>query len=235
MRYVTASEMRKIDRAAAEEYGIPPILLMENAGRSVAEEASRLLKQKKGAKISIVCGKGNNGGDGLCAARHLDNIGFEVRVWLIGNTFNLSHDAAANYKIITKMGIPIAFVESKESTGALCREIKRSDLLIDAIFGTGLSRNVEEPYRSVINAINESKKPVLAVDIPSGLNADSGKVLGTCVKANVTVTLGLPKRAFRDKKTHAWTGEIVVADISIPRILTQQYFNGRGGKKKRNA
>ena len=170
MRSISVKEAQAFDRYAQEKLGIPSIILMENAGRSVAEEAIKMVRTR--TKIVVVCGVGNNGGDGLVAARHLVNAGKKVEVYIIGKTSKLKADPKINFNILKKMGIRV----KKASEGI--RGGRREGIIIDALFGIGLKSEVREPYASVINLMNKSKKPILSVDVPSGLDADSGKVLG---------------------------------------------------------
>ena len=177
MRHVTREEMQEIDRRAIENHGIPAETLMENAGKAVADEAAALT----GGKICIVCGKGNNGGDGRVAARLLRDKGFEVSI------------------------VPDD-------------DVIEGDLVIDALFGTGLSREVEGRAREWIEAMNRHGN-VLAIDVPSGLDANTGRPLGVAVRARVTVTMGLPKVGFLQPGADAYTGRVVVADIGFPAGL----------------
>ncbi len=185
---VTAQEMRELDRHAIETLGVPAGTLMENAGRAVAEELLRELPN--GAKVSIVCGRGNNGGDGLVAARHLHRLGVDVLVVLLGDVANLSADAADNLDRACGVGVPLADHGWQPPSRGV---------VVDAIFGTGLSRIVEDLEAEWIRRINACRTDargrvrVVSVDLPSGLCADSGAVLGFCVEADVTVALALPK------------------------------------------
>lgn len=234
--------MRRLDERAIVEFKIPSLLLMENAGRSVAEEVL-----KTGAKkIAVICGKGNNGGDGFVAARHLYNHGREVEVTFIGEREKLKGDPLVNFEILEKMHVPIHIYNVKarfplaplvaakslprpsdharsgEVTSPLQILSSDCDLIVDAIFGTGLSKNVEEPYRTVIEEINRisaKEKTVVSVDIPSGLNADTGEVMGIAVRASITVTLACEKSGLRKGDGPKYTGRVVVGYISMPRNL----------------
>ena len=210
MKYVTADEMKKIDREAQEIRGIPSVVLMENAGRVALEVALDMLAKEKIKKVICICGKGNNGGDGFVVARHLINNGIESEVFLLGNPEDLKGDAKTNYDILKKMKVIIREIATKDD---IEEALKKASLLIDAMLGTGLSGEVKEPYKSVIKYINESGKPVLALDIPSGLDATEGKVLGTCVKATKTVTFAFPKTGFIKNDGPNHTGEVIIRDI----------------------
>ena len=209
MRPISVAQAQKFDRLAREKYGIPSLILMENAGRGVAEETLKMLRGRK--KVAIVCGAGNNGGDGLVAARHLLNAGITVKVYLIGNTLKLKPDPETNLNILIRMKQKIAKVKSVKDL----KGIMRADLIIDAIFGIGLSSAVREPYAGVIEFLNQSRIPILSVDVPSGLNADTGKVLGVAVKAKRTVTFVASKRGFSKADGPKYCGKIVVRDIGI--------------------
>lgn len=213
MRALGCAEMRALEKRTIEEAGIPAIALMENAGRAVADEAARMAPA---GTIAIVCGRGNNGGDGFAAARHLDNRGHSVRVVAI-DPAKLEGDALANYRALRFTGVDV------RSVGAawldeLRAAISGSTLVVDAIFGTGLSGPLREPWPAVIDALNASGAPILAVDIPSGLDADTGVPLGAAVRAARTVTLHAPKPGFANAP--AFTGAVVVADIGIPSRLS---------------
>lgn len=201
-RPLSVRQAQSFDKFAQEKLGVPSIILMENAGRSVAEEA-------RGAKtVAVVCGTGNNGGDGFVAARHLLNSGTKVSLCLVGPRAKLKPDAKANLNILLKMGIKI-----KKTLAGLAKH----DLIIDALFGIGLNSPVTGPYRAAIEAINDSGVPVLAVDVPSGLDADTGKVLGVAVRAKKTVTFAAPKQGFFKADGPAYCGRIIIRDIGVAR------------------
>lgn len=218
MRWVTAAEMREIDRRAIEDYGIPSLLLMENAGIACAQETVRLLGSRKGP-IAIFSGKGNNGGDGFVAARHLFNCGFEIAVFFFQTADEMKPDPRVNFEILKKMKVPLVDYSSQVDSEKLEEALFASRLLIDALFGTGLSKPIEEPFKTIIQRMNNSKVLTLSVDVPSGLNSDTGEVMGVCVKAKRTVTLGLPKKGFLLGEASRYIGKVVVADISIPGVL----------------
>jgi NAD(P)H-hydrate epimerase len=216
---LSRSEVRAIDRRAIEEYGVPGVMLMENAGRGAAEV---LLALGIAGRATICCGKGNNGGDGFVIARHLDNQRVPVHVWLFARPEELTGDAAINYHIIDRSGLPItisppaAFDEK-----ALRQGLSTAEWIVDALFGTGLSGPVRAPFDRVIAAINESGKRVLAVDIPSGLDCDTGQPLGATVRAEHTVTFVASKKGFTAAAAQQWVGRIHVMDIGAPRCLIE--------------
>lgn len=210
MKVVNASQMREIDRRTAETYGIPTLVLMENAGRAIAEAALRHLGEMGGSKVLIMAGKGNNGGDGLVAARHLFNRGVAVRVWLWADPDKISGDAATNLQAALRIGVPVT-VASRE--GGL---LEWADLVIDALLGTGIRGPASGPAAEAIETINQSGRPVLAVDLPSGVDSDLGVIPGPAVRARWTVTLGLPKIGLYLYPAAELAGEVEVADISLP-------------------
>jgi len=212
-KIVTVKQMHALDKRAIEKYGIPSFALMENAGCAVAREVKRMCSGKS-FKVCIFCGTGNNGGDGFVVARHFVNTSIKVKVFIVGKSTSLKKDALLNYKIAKKLKIPMQEMRSvdKAHVGA----IKTSNIVVDAIFGTGLSREVRGLAREVIEAINESDKKVIAVDIPSGLNGTTGKIHGACIKANKTITFACAKKGFFKEQGPKQTGKVIVADIGIP-------------------
>ena len=220
MEYITPEKMREIDRRTQEEFDIPAAILMENAGRAVFQTAMEMLCDEQEKRVTVVCGRGNNGGDGFVAARHLMNNGIDVSIFLVADTKELKGEAKANYhraeKVAETMGKVVEALNEK-NLSSFVGKLGRTSLIIDGLFGTGLAREVGEPEKSIIQLINDSQKPVLAVDVPSGLDAANGSVLGVCIKANKTVTFARPKTGFIGNEKY--TGEMITADISIPTVL----------------
>ncbi|MBI5023621.1 MAG: NAD(P)H-hydrate epimerase [Candidatus Omnitrophica bacterium] len=210
---ITVRQIQKLDKTAIERYGIPSLVLMENAGRAVAEEVKRYLRRKRRPRVCVVCGLGNNAGDGFVAARHLTNAGIPTKIFLVGKASQLKHDAAVNYRILKRMKCPIQ--EAGTGRGLSLRDID-ADVVVDAIFGVGLDREIEEPFRGVIETINRAAKYVVAVDIPSGLDGTTGAIYGVCVKADRTMTFSFPKKGFLKGHGPRYVGKIVVVDIGIP-------------------
>ncbi len=213
---VSTKRMKELDQIAIQEYGIPSLVLMENAGRGISELAANIPHI---STVLVVAGKGNNGGDALVAARHLSNQGVCVSVVLLTHQVALTGDAKTNFEIIQKMKIHFVTIESDQKIGKFKKLIKSSDLVIDGIFGVGLSRPVSGFFAKVIECVNQASKDVISVDIPSGLDGDSGKILGACVKAKITGTLGVAKRGLFKNDGPKYAGEVRVIDISIPREL----------------
>lgn len=213
--------IREWDRRAIEEYAIPGIVLMENAGAGAAR-IIRQLTQTDGAFrgcCSVLCGPGNNGGDGFVVARHLHNAGLDVRVLLTApDAYRSGSDAAVNLEILRRMGSVPLEAHPEPPSDRVCRSLGAGPV-IDALFGTGLSRPVESPFTKWIDALLESGSPVIALDIPSGLDADSGEVLGTAVKADHTTTFAAAKVGFHKGEGPTRCGRVHVVDIGLPREL----------------
>src|SRR5262245_61559593 len=179
---LTREQSRELDRRAIEEYGVPSIVLMENAGRGMAQLLHALGIQ---GSVVICCGKGNNGGDGFVIARHLDNAGVDVRVRLFARPEDLAGDGATNWPILEKGGIERqVHPDATFDEARLCDELAAAHWVVDALFGTGLRGPVRPPFDRVITAINASRAKVLAVDIPSGLDCDTGRPMGPTVRAD---------------------------------------------------
>jgi hydroxyethylthiazole kinase-like uncharacterized protein yjeF len=226
---VTAEQMREMDRRATEEYGIPSLLLMENAGKAVADAAAEFFDGVFGSSILVVCGPGNNGGDGFVAARHLRNAKAHVTIFYFGDRASAKGDALANIEMAEKMGIPIDYSKSIKH---LSKEISHCDYVIDALLGTGARGDLKPEYAKVVKVMNHDRGDahLIAVDIPSGLDADTGRELGpvgvgwrdygkAAVNADMTVTLGLPKVGLVTYPGAGHVGHIVVADIGIPAAI----------------
>lgn len=210
MKTVSAKEMQTIDRRTIEEYGISSLILMENAGRGVADRIT--VTEPKPSKILVVCGRGNNGGDGLVAARHLVNRGYTVRVLLLCPSATLKGDPAVNFNIVSKMKIPIDFASAANL-------IVEADLILDAIYGIGLNRFLDEKDQKLIQLLNHSGKKIFAMDIPSGLNADSGRPMPVAVNAQRTFTLAAAKRGLLTGEGPKHSGAVEIIDIGIPKDL----------------
>ncbi|MBQ3124764.1 MAG: NAD(P)H-hydrate dehydratase [Clostridia bacterium] len=209
-----AEEMRNLDRAATEIGKIPSILLMENAALACVNELKKDFDVSK-CSVAIFCGKGNNGGDGLAIARHLYNAGVKVNIFLVsGNDF--SGDAKINYDIVNAMDVPVDTVTDTEDFEYVIRSY---DIVIDAILGTGISGDVRGLIFDVIRLINENARYVMAVDVPSGINSDSGEICGICINADKTVTFAAYKTGMFMYPAADSVGEVVVAPISIPKTV----------------
>ncbi|MBU4305491.1 MAG: NAD(P)H-hydrate epimerase [Candidatus Omnitrophica bacterium] len=221
-RFVTAKKMRDIDLRAQKEFGIPGLILMENAGLRAADAALEILKRRKNKNVTVLCGPGNNGGDGFVVARHLVNKGLPVSVFIFTDDNKIQEDALTNYIILSRMGACIYRVLNEEGMGVLKRHLTRSGMIIDAIFGIGLNRKISGFFYDIINCVNGVGGYVLSLDIPSGLCATTGKVLGTCIRARSTVTFALAKKGFFRGKAPQFIGRLIIVDISLPRILLKR-------------
>jgi ADP-dependent NAD(P)H-hydrate dehydratase / NAD(P)H-hydrate epimerase len=213
--------MQAIDRSAIEEYGIPGLVLMENAGLAAASLIHENIPDLLEKKVVIVCGKGNNGGDGFVIARHLSIDGVQVDILLLGKRQQLKSDARTNADIAFKMGIPIHEVTDKNFS-TQNHLFRHCHIIVDALFGTGLSKPAGGLYEKVIKKINASKKYVVAVDIPSGVDSDSGHLIGPHIKASVTAALALLKRSHLLFPAAESMGEVQILDISIPHEAVEK-------------
>ncbi|HWI55132.1 MAG TPA: NAD(P)H-hydrate epimerase, partial [Desulfobacteria bacterium] len=221
MYLLTAEEMRKLDHTAINELGIPGIVLMENAGLQVVQEVFNLIGDPKGKTVTIFAGKGNNGGDGFVIARHLINSGAEVKVFLFADPGEITGDAKTNLDILVAMGHKVFPIIKPNSLNVVRLAMVYADIVIDAIFGTGFKGKVPTNIGNVIEIINTSAKPVISVDIPSGLEADTGRVAGPCIKASSTITFAQNKLGLIVGDGPGNVGKLTVADISIPEALVQ--------------
>jgi len=214
------SAVRRLDRFAIETLGIPGPVLMENASRAVAA----LVREKSlpSSKVLILAGKGNNGGDGMAAHRHLHP---ESRLLLLGDPKGLSGDGALQWEILEKAGIAPEWTVDPDPILRALEELGPEDILVDALFGTGLSRPLRDPYSAVIEAINRCRARVLAVDVPSGLDAAEGKILGAAVRARWTVTFAAPKTGFYRGKGPEVCGEVFLAGIGIPWKAVEAFLD----------
>lgn len=220
MKAATSKEMQLIDKNAISGYGIPGIVLMENAAMQVVKEMEARYGVISGKKIGVFAGKGNNGGDGIAIARHLINRGAKISVCLLTGEDSVKGDSLTNLGILKKMGGEVMDINSLDMK-ALKTTISHSNMVVDAIFGTGLSEDVKGLFADVISMVNSSGKPVVSVDIPSGISADTGKVLGTAVRADLTVTFGLPKIGLLVYPGAGYAGELKIVDISIPKGMKE--------------
>jgi len=194
---------------------------MENAGRNVAEEVLKMLDDPQKTKVAILCGKGNNGGDGFVVARHLHNHCISVGVFLVARISDIlkDGDAATNLQILINMKIPIQEILDIPGINNLLKELNGYSILVDALFGTGLSGEVREPFKTLIHGVDDLNKTIISVDIPSGLDCNTGKVLGAAIKATKTITFAVAKKGFYLGEGPRYTGVVAVSDISIPREL----------------
>lgn len=218
MRVVTVAEMQEMDRTAIEDYGIPGVVLMENAGRQVVTLISREMGDLSGQEVAIIAGKGNNGGDGFVIARHLKNMGARVSVFLMAGLDDITGDARVNLDIWLRMGGQVRHPWQENID--LAGELGRVQVIVDALYGTGFQGAVRENVLPLLRAVNKSPALVVAVDVPSGLEAATGYAGSVCVRADHTVTFALPKIGLVTGDGPEYTGRLQVVDISIPQPVT---------------
>lgn len=225
---VTADEMRALDAATIDDMGLPGAVLMENAGRRVGEAILRelggnnLSAARTRARAAVVCGAGNNGGDGYVIGRYLRDHGVLATVYLCAPADRLRGDARLHYLAYRAMGHPVRDIVDSESLIDCAADIESADIVVDSIFGTGLARPIGGHYRAVVETLNRARGTRVAVDIPSGLCADSGRVLGVAVAADVTVTMAFLKAGLASAPGFARAGRVQVAEIGIPVRLAEK-------------
>lgn len=221
MKLAMAAEMRNIDKMAINDFGIPEIVLMENASREISRNMRYMLGELRDKRICILCGTGNNGGDGLAAARHLSNGGAKVKIFLLGRLDRLTPSAAVNYNIVKNMGLEVQLLESAKDWEKLKVVLKFSDAIVDGLLGTGFKGELRESAKRLIDMANASELPVLAIDVPSGVVSDTGQAADSAIRADLTVTLGLPKWGTLFSPGAALSGRLVVDGIGIPQALLE--------------
>ena len=220
MKILDAAQMRNIDRRTTERFGVPSIVLMENAALAVVDA---IFERYAGVdRVAIFCGSGANGGDGFAVARHLENRGVVPVVLMVGQRAAMRGDAETNRLICERLGIPIYDIREEGDIETVLAHASDADLIVDAIFGTGLDRAPAGLHAGVIRGIAELRIPVLAVDLPSGLDASSQEPFEPCIQAEVTVTFAAPKVCHVFEPAALYCGEVIVADISIPEIAIDE-------------
>ena len=208
----SSEALRAIDKDAVEQYQIPSVVLMENAGKGASSIILDSIDTSLHSNIVVVCGSGNNGGDGYVVARHLANNGCGVSILQASKP--TYHDAVTNANMCQEMDIKIE--------GWPCNLLSQATLLVDALLGTGLSRAVVGANLNIIQGMNACKAPCIALDIPSGLDCDSGKVLGCCIQASMTISFVGMKKGFLNDSAESYLGEIVISDIGTPIALLEK-------------
>jgi NAD(P)H-hydrate epimerase len=217
MLRLTRAQVREVDRLAIEKYLIPGIVLMENAAHAVADAACEMLGGDCIGEILILCGGGNNGGDGLAVARHLHNRGSDVTIALTVDPEKYRGDALINFRIAREMRLEMIRAEPTAiaTTSAV--------LIIDAIFGTGLEKPPREPFPQIVEAVRHSRVPVLAIDLPSGVDCDTGECLvAACIEAARTVTFVAEKAGFANPEAARYLGQVTIGDIGAPHELVEE-------------
>lgn len=218
-RPLSRDEVRAVDRRAIEEFGMPGVALMENAGRNTAEWLweTELVGTPSAVEVVVCAGKGNNGGDGFVIARHLENRGVSVEVLVFAAREDIKGDAATNLTILERTGTPLHFAEGEIVPKRLAETLAGADWVVDALLGNGVQGEIREPFGTVIRTINAAGASVLAVDLPSGMDCDTGEPLGECIRANRTATFVAPKLGFTHEVAKPYLGEVRVIDIGAPK------------------
>ncbi|HLG59448.1 MAG TPA: NAD(P)H-hydrate dehydratase [Vicinamibacterales bacterium] len=221
MRILNAAQMRDADRHTIEEIGIPSLVLMENAGRQVVAAIEAAYESRLDGRVAVLCGRGNNGGDGFVVARTLLQRGIDTSVFVIGSLIDVRGDARTNLDILGRLGVTVVEVNDEQAWELHFSEIARCSLIVDAIFGTGLRSPVAGMMETVIADVNASEIPVVSVDLPSGMSADTPHLVGDCIDASLTVTLAAPKLPLVLPPGEAYAGDVVIADIGIPHDVIE--------------
>jgi NAD(P)H-hydrate epimerase len=216
MRILNAAQMRDADRHTVEEIGIPSLVLMENAGRQVVAAIEAAFESHLDGRVAVLCGRGNNGGDGFVVARTLLQRGIDTSVFVIGAVSEIRGDARTNLDILGRLGVTVVEINDEQTWELHFSEIARCSLIVDAIFGTGLRSAVAGMLETVIADINAADIPIVSVDLPSGMSADTPHLIGDCIDASLTVTLAAPKLPLVLPPGEAYAGDVVIADIGIP-------------------
>ena len=216
----TRDEIRAFDRTCIEDLGVPGIVLMENAGRQIAEVVREDVGLEPVPHVVILAGRGNNGGDGFVVARHLAIYGVPAKVLLIGRRSDISGDAHTNLRVLEAMDADIEVLDgTDDEVVERCeRVLNVADVIVDGLLGTGTEGEIRPPFAGIIEAVNANRDhaDVFAIDIPSGMDADSGMPLGPTVRAKATVTMAALKKGFAAEGAEAYTGRVILADIGVP-------------------
>lgn len=217
MKVVTPKQMNQIDKICIDHFGIPGVVLMENAALIVVEEIITFLGNVSGKRVLVIAGKGNNGGDAFAVSRHLYNKGALVSLFITASKNDITGDGAINLSIAEKSGIEPIEVVKEQSIDKIKTEMEKADLIVDGMLGTGLKGEITGILAEIIRLVNCSGVPVFSIDIPSGINGETGKVMGTCIKATRTISFGLPKVGLLVHPGCEFTGQLIIADIGIPQ------------------
>ncbi len=224
MKIVNVEEMREIDRKTIKDCGIPGLILMENAGRAVAERVIEIVKSHPFPRVVIICGKGSNGGDGMVCARHLNRRRIDTKVFLLGRKRDAKGDARTNIDITSNF-VPVVEI-STATLNKIKSELESATLIVDAIIGTGVKGKLASPASNVIEMLSRQNKPVICIDVPSGLDADNGSLCDVCVRGTETVTMGFAKPGLFVNEGPDYSGRVTVADIGIPATLVKNVKSG---------
>ena len=221
MRILNAAQMREADRFTIEEIGIPSLVLMENAGRQVVAAMEAAYETRLNGRVAVLCGRGNNGGDGFVVARTLLQRGIDAAVFVVGALADVRGDAKANLDILGRLGVTVVEINDEQSWELHFSEISQCTLIVDAIFGTGLKSALAGMMETIVADVNASAIPIVSIDLPSGLSADTPHVIGDCVDASMTVTLAAPKLPLVLPPGEEHAGDVVIADIGIPHEVIE--------------
>src|SRR5256885_3000957 len=216
MRVLNAAQMREADRRTIDDIGIPSLVLMENAGRQAVAAMEAMFSDLLELEVAVLCGRGNNGGDGFVVARTLLQRGVDVSVFLMGRVADVRGDARTNLEILGRLGLTVVEIADSQAWELHFSEVSDCTLIVDAMFGTGLNAPVSGFIESVIADVNASGIPVVSIDLPSGLSADSADPIGDSIEAGLTVTLAAPKLPLGLPPAETRARDIVLADIGIP-------------------
>ena len=219
---LTREQSRRVDRLAMEKYGLCGLVLMENAGRGVAD---RLCQAGIDAPVAICCGKGNNAGDGFVIARHLDLRGYPARVLLWAEPSELTGDAQLNFRILEETGVPIEVFGPEHDAARLEKHLAGASWIVDALLGTGARGEPRSPIDAVIDQINAAAAPCVAVDLPSGLDCDTGRAAEHTIRAAITCTFFAAKSGFFAPGADRYIGKLHVLDIGAPRKLIEEVLS----------
>ena len=221
MYLVTADEMREMDHRTIASFGVPGRVLMENAGLGAANVMQAHFPGLESKKVGVLAGRGNNGGDGFVIARYLSFRGVKVTVFLFSKKGKVKGDAGANLALLEPLDIPVVEVEDSAALKKKKAAMRQQDVWVDALLGTGLNADVRGHYREAIEFINRRNQPVFSVDLPSGLNSDTGQVCGSCIRAQVTATFGFAKLGLKTFPGAALCGDLAIIDIGIPPYIAE--------------
>jgi NAD(P)H-hydrate epimerase len=222
MRILDAAQMREADRYTVEEIGIPSLVLMENAGRQVVAAIESAFEERLNGRVAVLCGRGNNGGDGFVVARTLLQRGVDSAVFVIGAVADVRGDARINLDILGRLGVTVVEINDEQSWELHFSEISQCTLIVDAIVGTGLKSPLGGMMETVVADVNASGIPIVSVDLPSGMSADTPHLIGDCIDASMTVTLAAPKLPLVLPPGEGHAGDVIIADIGIPYDVVEQ-------------
>ena len=221
MRILTAAQMREADRFTIDEIGIPALVLMENAGRQVVAAIEAAHESALEGRVAVLCGPGNNGGDGFVVARTFLQRGVDVLVLVIGSLTSVRGDARLNLDILGRLGVTVVEIADEQSWELHFSEVSKCSLIVDAIFGTGLRSPLAGMLETVVADVNASEIPIVSIDVPSGISSDTPHLIGDCIDASMTVTLAAPKLPLVLPPAEAYAGDVVIADIGIPQAVIE--------------